>query len=150
MYRAFTNFTRPFYMFQLEKRKYLKPILKSLKNGASIVKACEGAGINSMTLWNWRRLNPKLDKLILGIRDSRICEVEDALFDNATKGTPAMPYGNTSAQMYYLKNRSPDRWKDSHFAGSTINAIVFNINSSAGLLNTTEMELLEANAINTG
>ena len=89
------------------KRSYkrLKAVIKSLQRGASINAACEGAGIDVVSLWRWRKADSKLDELIKTTYDSRIQIVEDALYKGALEG-------NVTSQIFFLKNRSIDRWRD--------------------------------------
>lgn len=85
--------------------KKIEVVLESIKNGTSIEKACNGAGIYRSTFYDWLRDSKenkdRYDQLI----DSRTLIVEDALFNNALKG-------NITAQIFWLKNRAPDRWQD--------------------------------------
>jgi transposase-like protein len=85
--------------------KKLRAILKSFKQGASIQAACKAAAIDTSTLWKWRKANERLDELIRNTIDSRIQVVEDALFKKALEG-------NTTAMIFFLTNRAPERWAD--------------------------------------
>ena len=90
-------------------KKIKETVLKSLENGATMTKACIAAGTNKVTIWRWRKEDQEFDDAILSILDSRVQVVEDALFVNATSNTKA---GDTTAQIFLLKNRSKGRWKD--------------------------------------
>ncbi len=87
----------------------LKSIISSLKKGNTVEEACRQAGINQSTLWKWRQKEDRIDGMIYRAIESRIQLVEDALFNSAIKGVPA-------AQIFFLKNRKPDRWKDTRGA----------------------------------
>ncbi len=89
-----------------EKRNLQKKtFLKSLEQGTSIIKACKSADIAVVTAWRWRRDNKDFDEKVLAIIESRTQVVEDALYVGASKG-------NVIAQIFWLKNRAKDRWKD--------------------------------------
>ncbi len=88
-----------------QRKKVLKAILRSLENGAGIQAACKAAGITTMSFWRWRKKNPKLDKLVATLLEGQIEIVEDALYKSALAG-------NTTAQIFFLTNRAPERWKD--------------------------------------
>ncbi len=90
-------------------KKIKETVLKSLENGATMTKSCIAAGTNKVTIWRWRKEDQEFDDAILSILDSRVQVVEDALFVNATSNTKA---GDTTAQIFFLKNRSKGRWKD--------------------------------------
>lgn len=91
------------------KKEKLKIVLKALKKGNPIYRACQMAGMDVITLWRWRKAIPKLDERIKQFYDSRIALVEDALYKAALEG-------NITAQIFFLKNRSPDRWRDNDFS----------------------------------
>lgn len=87
------------------RQKRQNSFLKSLEGGVSVLKASKAADIDYKTIWRWRRDDEEFNENVMVILDSRIMIVEDALFLNAAKG-------NLGAQVFYLKNRARDRWKD--------------------------------------
>ena len=87
------------------KKKKIESVLASLETGTSFIKACKAAEVNQATFWKWRQKSKRLDNKVLEILNSRTQTVEDALFSNAVKG-------NVTAQIFWLKNRACDRWKD--------------------------------------
>ena len=89
-----------------EKKKRQKEVfLESLQNGTSIVKACQAADIAVVTAWRWRKNSKAFDDKVLAAFESRTQVAEDALYKNVIKG-------NVVAQIFWLKNRAQDRWKD--------------------------------------
>ena len=92
-------------MYKRKSWRVIKAILKSLKSGASVNSACQSAGVSVVTFWTWRKKDKRLDTLAKSIYDSRITIVEDALYKSALEG-------NTTAQIFFLKNRGTDRWRD--------------------------------------
>lgn len=120
----------------INKFRKLRLIFRSLQNGASLSKACEGAGINRYTLVRWRKANSKLDEAVNNIMESRNYVVEDAMFKHAcgykyeeiTKERIIPAAGgevtekilkvvikevapDTTAGIFFLANRASDRWK---------------------------------------
>jgi len=89
------------------REKKRKAILESLKAGSSISQACKAAQVDRTTVWLWRKKSKKFNNKVLAILDSRTQVVEDALYKNALNG-------NIVAQIFWLKNRAPDRWKDKY------------------------------------
>lgn len=87
------------------RQKRQESFLKSLEGGVSVLKASKAADIDYKTIWRWRKDDEEFNITVMSILDSRIMIVEDALFLNAAKG-------NLGAQVFYLKNRARDRWKD--------------------------------------
>ena len=87
------------------RQKRQGAFLKSLEGGVSVLKASKEASIDYKTIWNWRKDDKEFNNEVIAILDSRIMIVEDALFLSAVKG-------NLGAQIFWLKNRAKDRWKD--------------------------------------
>ena len=96
--------------------------IQSLKNGTSRVEAAEAAGICTTTVWNWRKKDKQFQKDEEEALESRITIVEDALLKTATGKAGK---GQVIAQIFYLKNRGKDKWKDKqeieHKVPDTIN-----------------------------
>jgi len=60
-------------------------------------------GITRVSLWRWRNKHPELAKACREGKDVADCKVESALYKNAIEG-------NVTAQIFWLKNRKPDKW----------------------------------------
>lgn len=89
----------------LTRNRQKEAFLKSLSLGSSISEFAEAAGVTRVTIWLWRKKYKGFDDKVLSIIDSRTQSVEDALYASAIKG-------NVVAQIFWLKNRGKDRWKD--------------------------------------
>lgn len=101
------------------RNRQKEAVLESLEKGASIKDACEYAGISRMTVWRWRKESKLFKVEVLSIIDSRTQTVEDALYISGIKG-------NVKAQIFWLKNRGGDRWKDTHkIEGSAKSELTF-------------------------
>ena len=87
------------------RNRQKEAFLTSLERGSSISESCEAAHVSRATIWRWRKRNKGFDNKTLSIIDSRTQSVEDALYASALKG-------NVTAQIFWLKNRASDRWKD--------------------------------------
>ena len=87
------------------KEQKIEAFLKSLEGAVSITDACKAASVSRHAIWEWRKKSKRFDKKVNSIIDSRTQSVEDALFATALKG-------NVAAQIFWLKNRAKDRWKD--------------------------------------
>lgn len=62
-------------------------------------------GISEVTLNDWKNRFPKFSKSLKKGKDVVDFEVENALLNSALDG-------NTTAQIFWLKNRRPDKWRD--------------------------------------
>ena len=92
-----------------ENKQKIESFLASLRGGASVLKASKAATVDYSTIWRWRQKYKEFNEKVLAILDSRTQIVEDALYLNAASG-------NLGAQIFWLKNRARDRWKDRHEA----------------------------------
>lgn len=118
----------------------IEKICSHLKAGATITSACEAVGISRETFYDWMKKKPDVSDTIkktMAIPDKK---VENALFKMATgsfrytekhyeqirdaKGKTtekqliktirkrALP--NVTAQIFYLKNKKSEEWRDRH------------------------------------
>ena len=62
-------------------------------------------GISQTTLYEWKKQFPELSDTLKKSKDVVDRMVENALFKNAIEG-------NTTAQIFWLKNRKPDKWRE--------------------------------------
>jgi transposase-like protein len=93
--------------------KCKKAILESLSKGATIIAAAKAAGVNPATVHKWRHKDRRFAGAVAVLLDLRITTVEDSLYARACNG-------NVTACIFYLCNRSPDRWKNVHNVHSEI------------------------------
>lgn len=92
------------------KSKVLKALRAEMENGTQLLVAERRAGLRStQTLHKWRKTWPRIDRYVQACFER--CErkrtgiVEDALLKAASEG-------NTTAMIFWLTNRAPDRWAD--------------------------------------
>lgn len=75
------------------------------RDGLTDEQIAKNMGISVKTLFNWKtRYLPILQALKKG-KEVVDYEVENALLSSALEG-------NTTAQIFWLKNRRPDKWRD--------------------------------------
>lgn len=94
----------------LTRNRQKKAFLESLRSGVTIKDACKAVDLSRDTIWRWRKKWKGFDNKIFSIIDSRTQTVEDALYASALKG-------NVTAQIFWLKNRAKERWKDRYEHG---------------------------------
>lgn len=107
-------------------------ILELARKGNSEVEIAAKVGISETTLHNWKGKHPDFYEALKKSRNFAIDMVEGALFQNAMGYShPAVKHfhdakrgevvtedyierykPDTTAQIFFLKNRAPDRWKD--------------------------------------
>jgi transposase-like protein len=144
----------------MRKWRKLRAILKSMNKGATITAACEGANIHRKTLWLWRKEDPRVNKLIIEALDNAIQVVEDALFRRAcgyryeevtkereestsekrtVKVVVKEVAPDSTACMFFLMNRAPERWADKRALVNNTN-IIKNIVNPLGKLADEELD----------
>ena len=83
----------------------LELVEKLAARGLSYKQLSIALGMNIKTVKKHRTLNPALQEAIDRGRVKGLTEIANSLFESALNG-------NTTAQIFYLKNRSPDDWRD--------------------------------------
>ncbi len=90
---------RPLMKFDLEKVEELA------SRGLTYRQLATALGVNLKTIQKHKKINQELQAAIDLGRAKGLAEVLNSLFESATGG-------NVTAQIFYLKNRSPDDWRD--------------------------------------
>lgn len=75
------------------------------RDGLTDAQIADRCGITKSTLYLWKKKFPSLSDAIKKGKEVVDYEVENALLDNALAG-------DTTAQIYWLKNRKPGNWRD--------------------------------------
>lgn len=75
------------------------------RDGLTDEQIARNMGINPATLYEWKKKYPKIAESLKRSKDVADRQVENALFENAISG-------NITAQIFWLKNRKPDKWRD--------------------------------------
>jgi len=102
------------------RNRQKRAFLISIDRGASITESCEAAHVGRATIWRWRKRSKGFNNKVLAIIDSRTQSVEDALYSSCLKG-------NVIAQIFWLKNRASDRWKDVKEVGGSLELTYANL-----------------------
>lgn len=75
------------------------------RDGLTDEQIARNMGINPATLYEWKKKYPEIAESLKRSKDVADRQVENALFENAISG-------NITAQIFWLKNRKPDKWRD--------------------------------------
>lgn len=75
------------------------------RNGLTNEQIANNMSIGITTLWEWRKKSPKIANALKTGKDEADLQVENALYKEALKG-------NTTAIIFWLKNRKPSEWRD--------------------------------------
>lgn len=85
--------------------EHLNKIEDWAANGLTVEQIAKNIGISTASLYNWREQEPAILEAIKRGRDTCVDLVENALFKSAING-------NVTAQIFVLKNKRPDSYKD--------------------------------------
>jgi transposase-like protein len=75
------------------------------RDGLTDEKIAHNMGIRRETLWSWRKQYPNIDNALKKTKEVVDREVENALYKKACEG-------DTTAMIFWLKNRRPNDWRD--------------------------------------
>ena len=77
------------------------------REGLTEEQIAQRVGIRRQTLWRWKKQYPQVDEALRKGKEVVDFQVESALLKNALGG-------NLNAQIFWLKNRRPDKYRDKH------------------------------------
>lgn len=75
------------------------------RDGLTDEQIAKNIGIGERTLYEWKEKYPQISQSLKKGKEVVDYEVENALLSSALEG-------NTTAQIFWLKNRRPDKWRD--------------------------------------
>ncbi len=75
------------------------------RDGLTDEQIAHNIGIRRETLWSWRKQFPNIDNALKKTKEVVDREVENALYKKALSG-------DTTALIFWLKNRRPNDWRD--------------------------------------
>ena len=75
------------------------------RNGLTNEQIASNMDIVVSTLWEWRKKSPKISNALKIGKDEADIQVENALYKAALEG-------NTTAMIFWLKNRRSKHWRD--------------------------------------
>jgi DNA-binding XRE family transcriptional regulator len=90
----------------------LKKIESLAAQGLTKTQIAQAIGIHRATLSKKKSENHEIDDAIKRGEAKGLATITNALFQSAREG-------NITAQIFYLKNRAPDEWKDRHHIEET-------------------------------
>lgn len=85
----------------------LKLIEGWARDGLTDEQIAHNMGITVSTLYEWKKKYTKISESLKKGKEVIDFEVENALLQSALAG-------NTTAQIFWLKNRRPDKWREKH------------------------------------
>ncbi|MCD8147511.1 MAG: helix-turn-helix domain-containing protein [Clostridiales bacterium] len=75
------------------------------RDGLTDEQIAKNCGCNVRTLYEWKERYPQISQALKKGKEVVDYQVENALLGAALEG-------NTTAQIFWLKNRRPDKWRD--------------------------------------
>nr|DAD70858.1 MAG TPA: terminase small subunit [Siphoviridae sp. ctvok7] len=75
------------------------------RDGLTDEQIAENIGVTATTLYEWKNRFPEISEALKKGKEVVDYQVENALLASALEG-------NTTAQIFWLKNRRPDKWRE--------------------------------------
>lgn len=75
------------------------------RDGLTDEQIAKNMGVSAKTLWEWKNKYSNICNALKKGKEVVDYQVENALLSSALEG-------NTTAQIFWLKNRRPDKWRD--------------------------------------
>ncbi len=75
------------------------------QDGLTDIQIAERIGVNRATLYDWKKRFPAISDALKRGKEVVDYEVQNVLLEKALSG-------DTTALIFWLKNRRPDRWRD--------------------------------------
>lgn len=86
------------------------------RDGLTDEQIAKNMGISTKTLYDWKNKYSKICNALKKGKEVADYQVENALFETALEG-------NTTAQIFWLKNRRPDKWRDKQREDTNLEAL---------------------------
>lgn len=80
------------------------------RDGLTDEQIAKNMGISTSTLYAWKLNHSEISEALKRGKEVADYEVENALYREALRG-------NTTAQIFWLKNRCPEKWRDKQDVG---------------------------------
>ena len=109
------------------------------RDGLTDVQLAQNCGCSVRTLYEWKALYPQISQALKKGKAVVDYQVENALLKSALDG-------NTTAQIFWLKNRRPEQWREKPAApaGNQVNNLLDAITSNTeGDMDTDDLPELE-------
>lgn len=90
---------------RLLEPEWLAVVEGRARDGMTEQEIARSLGISRTTLYHWKTEHPELAAALRKGKEAVDYQVESALLQTALGG-------NTTAQLFWLRNRRPDKWKD--------------------------------------
>ena len=87
------------------KEEYVAEVAEMASNGLTDLEIAESIGVNRTTLWRWQQVHPELCNALKDSKEVADTRVELSLYSKALNG-------DTTACIFWLKNRRQKEWRD--------------------------------------
>lgn len=85
-----------------------------VRDGLTMQQVADNIGINRSTLYDWARKDKTISNTLKRTKEVADYEVVNALYKNAIEG-------NVTAQIFWLKNRISDKWREKQEVSHELN-----------------------------
>lgn len=87
------------------KQEYVPEVAEMANSGLTDLEIAESIGVSRTTLWRWQQVHPELCDALKKAKIVADARVEQSLYNKALGG-------DTTAMIFWLKNRNQKEWRD--------------------------------------
>ena len=95
------------------------------RDGLTDEEIAKNMGITAKTLYEWKNKYGEICEALKKGKEFADYQVENALYDSALNG-------NTTAQIFWLKNRRPDKWRDKPISDKNTEKVIEKLDEVLG------------------
>lgn len=95
------------------------------RDGLTDEEIAKNMGITAKTLYEWKNKYGEICEALKKGKEFADYQIENALYDSALNG-------NTTAQIFWLKNRRPDKWRDKPISDKNTEKVIEKLDEVLG------------------
>jgi hypothetical protein len=95
------------------------------RDGLTDEEIAKNMGITAKTLYEWKNKYSEICEALKKGKEFADYQIENALYDSALNG-------NTTAQIFWLKNRRPDKWRDKPISDKNTEKVIEKLDEVLG------------------
>lgn len=95
------------------------------RDGLTDEEIAKNMGVRTSTLYEWKNKYSEISEALKKGKEFADYQIENALYNSAL-------YGNTTAQIFWLKNRRPDKWRDKPISDKNTEKVIEKLDEVLG------------------
>lgn len=95
------------------------------RDGLTDEEIAKNMGVRTSTLYEWKNKYSEISEALKKGKEFADYQIENALYNSALDG-------NTTAQIFWLKNRRPDKWRDKPISDKNTEKVIEKLDEVLG------------------